>query len=147
MAGLTLGRGRPRRLVTPLVVLLVAVGVGWWATSERARKIDEVRRHIVQLVDAAARGRDAGAVPGLDGPIGAEVVSRLRSALPGAAGGGDPAYEVQVRPGPPRDLGAAAESATHHAVIHARGVPRLGLTVRHDGRRITIIGWWDPAPP
>lgn len=140
-------RATARRFAFPLIVLLVAGGIAWWSKQREAEKSLEIRRHVAALVTAAAEGRGAALMQSIDPAASGPTLSAIRqifaSAPPRTAD-----LDVQVIPGEPRapesTIGAAAGGATHSAIIRRGGVELLGLRIRHDGERISVLGYWDP---
>ncbi len=130
-----------RRLVMPLLIVVVALTLVTWNSRREDQTTDEVRQFVVSLCDDLASGRDP--MPRLRGtnPLVAEpLVRRLRAitatSSPDTVTVTVSTGDVEVAPsGPP---------ATHTAVVRAGDQDAIGLRlVHHDpGTDIVVVGFW-----
>lgn len=144
---------RRRALLMPLLILAVGCAVAWWSSLRHTREREEIGRTVTRLVQDVCAGRPvtlpiaSAPAPGVP-PLNDLLMEELGRAC--AEAGSPDAIEVQVNVGDAPDVGQAAGTATHTAVIRVRNSDRvlLVLRVRRTGQgAIVIAGYVMPPPP
>src|SRR4029434_3674525 len=107
---------RRRRLMFPLVILLIAGGIAGWNSYRETRRMEQIRQAIDILCDDVAQGVDVSARLDLMTPA---PNPRLVEVFKSACGSPDLAstIEVKVTPGDLPDAGHFAGAATHIATL------------------------------
>jgi hypothetical protein len=137
---------RRRQLLLPLVVLVAAVGIAFWASQRELRRIDEARTMILGLCKVAALDED------LTGRIQSDplVAQRVSDSLRQICAEPDvlPDLQVEVFSGDLDEtvVRSGMDPANFSAIVRVAGVDRLGLRLRHEGdpRHIIVLGYWLP---
>lgn len=131
-----------RRFISPAVVLIVALGIVWWAGERDEQTRRMMHGEVTQLVLASARGEDLAGRIRADAMI--EPAVRRAIDLIGARIGDDVnALGVAVESGDVEH--AAGPEASHHALISISGEAILGLRLTTDGDgRMVVLGYWVP---
>jgi len=132
-----------RRLVMPLVILIVGGSLAIWAAQRENQKLNDIRLFVTALCSDVARGDDVTAriqsggytVPGLEESL--HLVCDGLAEYPGL-------LTVVVEGGDTSGLGNSL--TTHHATIRVAEIDRLGLRLIVQGDDIQIIGYWFPDP-
>lgn len=132
-----------RRLIFPVLILLIAAVL--WSTGQRSQTRDneEVRRFVRELCMTVVSGRS------IDTML-RDSTAQVREHLPGAL---DQILQppldaeltelrVEVEPGDHPDYGNG--TATHTAMIVINDVPMLGLRIKtgEPARPMRVLGYW-----
>ena len=118
-----------RRLLFPILIVAIAVGVSTFGRTRTAQSRAAVERFAIQVL--------SGGASGATDPF---VESLMRQRLP--VGGG---LSVEVRDG---DGGPAPDGAASHVVMVKRdGLAVTGLRVRYDPdpARMAVVGIFEPG--
>lgn len=143
-------RSRTRRLLLPLVIVIVGLLLTIWAAGRATKQAAEVEQFVDQLCQAAARGQDLTGRLAASDPI---VVEQLERSLAGLFAGypellGE--IDLEIAPGDSAQLGTGTESlapaaATHTVTIRLAGRPRLGLRIMYVAENdIRLVGCFEP---
>lgn len=139
------GRNLLRRIIPPLLVLLVAGGIYLYGQTQREQQAEQILAITEQLCEQVAAMPPGGAIPPAARQLQASLTTteQLRTVLMI-----DPQLDtldiVVVRgdAAPPYGDG----SATHQAQIVLEGETRLALRYLHpgDAQNVQLIGYWTP---
>jgi hypothetical protein len=141
---------RTRRLLLPLLILIVGGALTIWATSRATKQAGQVEQLVHRLCEAAARGESVAGRLATSDPV---MIYQLDRSLTGLFAGypellGEIA--VEVSPGDSARLGTGTESlvpaaATHTVLIRLGDQPRVGLRIMYvDERDIRLVGCFQP---
>ncbi len=131
-----------RRILLPIMILIMGGAVAIWASRQETQKLDEIRELVTDLCQDSARGLDlTSRLPTADGLINRGLNSALEAVCRGLDQDAQ-LLEVIVASGDGPDFSDGA--ATHHALVSIGGVDRLGLRIACAEDRILIIGYWRP---
>lgn len=141
---------RRRRWLGPLVIVLVAGAIAWWAAQRETSHMREVEQMVLRLCRDSGAGRDvADSMTTESKVVAAQLAKRIREICPTL----DDAMAVEVRvvSGDPSNAGSNhfIGTATHTAIIHIGDVDLLGLRINHQGDpgKIVILGYFETASP
>ncbi len=138
-------QGLARRIIPPLLVLIVAGGIYLYAQHQREQQVADVEAVTEQLCRDVAAIPPGGARPSLAMQLNASLttVERLQDAL-----SHDPDLDTLhitiLRGDAPPPYGDG--SATHQAFVDVEGQSRIVLRFYHpgDAQRLQLIGFWTP---
>jgi len=125
-----------RRLLLPVMTLLVAGGLVTRQSSLAPRRLAEVQALITTLVADAQPPRPSTAAIGATEPVISDMSRQPLADLvaQSKAAGIEPAFSLTSG-----DVPDAGDVATHHAVFVAPDGSRLILRIHHDGSAAPII--------
>ncbi len=137
-----------RRLIFPLIIIAVAVGLGVWSTQSGSGRNDAVERFVRRLCTEIAAGEEATLLLGrTDATVAAGVRQQIR-AIAKLHGENIDLLDVNVIAG---DINPhpGSETATHSVLLRDGDVELLGLRVscRRDASAVSILGYWLPHSP
>ena len=134
-----------RRLVFPLVIVGVAIGLGVWGSQTGGARSDVVQRFVKQVCLDIAGGGDATILLGATDSLVAEGVRRQIAIVLEAHGGQPDLIDVDVFAGDIHPY-PGSESATHSVLVGDGNVHMLGLRVscRSDSSAVRVLGYWVP---
>ncbi len=137
------GRGPLRRLVFPILILLVAAALWMFGRQDQHEDIEHVRRYVRELCMDVAAGRDIDVkLRDSDAHVRRTLPDVLENIIQPPLDQELTELRVRVQPGDHRELGDG--SATHTAMIEINDVPMLGLRLyaEEPARRVRVLGYW-----
>src|SRR5262245_11703970 len=124
---------RRRRLLFPLIILLIAGGIAAWNSYRETRRMEQIRQAILGLCEDVAQGRDVSAQLDMLSPA---PNPRLVEEFKSACGSPDLAssVDVKVTPGDLPDAGHFSGAATHVATLRSGDMDMLFLRIKYDDK-------------
>ena len=134
-----------RRLLLPLLILIVGGALAIWAARRESGRIEAIERLATDLCRSAAAGADVTprlltADPLLARQL-APVLERICEPLK------DSSQSLEVLASSSDAPGFSDGSATHHAIIRIAGADRLTLRFVFEDEGVLIVGYALPASP
>jgi len=132
-----------RRLLLPVLILIVGGTLTLWAAQRENRRIEAIERLATELCQSAAAGADVPhRLPTADPLLArrlAPVLKRICEPLK------DNPQSLEVIASSSDAPGFSDGSATHHAIIRIAGADRLTLRLIFENDNLLIVGYALPA--
>jgi len=134
-----------RRLIFPLIIVGVAIGLGVWSTQAGGARSDVVERFIKRLCLEIADGGDGEILLGRTEALVAAGVRQQIALVCESQGGQVERIDIDIYPGDIQPY-PGSETATHSALIGDGKISMLGLRVvcRDDSSAVKVLGYWIP---
>jgi hypothetical protein len=132
-----------RRLLLPLLILIVGGALAIWAAQREAERLKTIRLLTAELCRSAAAGEDlTGRIPAFDPLLSGALIPVLRSVCEPLR---DDPRSLQVIASSGDAPGFSDGLASHYAIIRIDGSDRLTLRFVFDGNAPLIVGYALPA--
>lgn len=138
-------RSWARRIVMPLLILVVAGTLLYVGRSHEADQEEEVLSAVIALCEDIARNRE-GDIMSLSRVNQMQLTEGIATRIAEALDRGLDGFGVVVETGDTMAINGGDGSATHRAYISINNHTSLALRLHHpsDPQRITILGYWIP---
>ena len=135
----------PRRLIFPIIIVAVAVGLGVWSQQAGSERDEVVERFVRRLFIEIAAGENADVLLGRTNSDIAALVRRQIAQISEAQGGKVEFLDIEVIKGDVQPY-PGSQTATHSVLVGDGAINLLGLRVacKDDSSGVTILGSWDP---